>query len=542
MTLARALLLLCVVGVAKADQTKCFSAAGKQGPCGPDRQLCGPNFGATAPQYHIHSGTCSMNDPNGPVYDPVYGFYHMFYQDHLAIPNDGAGRGPVYGHAVSRDLTMWARLPVAIWNDRPYDSAAIFTGSATVVNGKVMQIYPGICNKKQWDNCVTGTNFNLAVPADPDNDPLYHNWTKYWGNPIVNNTQRDPSTAWQTPYGEWRLTSYDTTTYGSKDFKSWYVVGKNSDFPQGECPSFFPFPRVVDKVKDPPNVRFPTHVHKASIEGKDWMQVGTWSDGKPGETGSFAPTPSFDFNRQIIDSGNFYASKDLYDPLQQRRINYGWARVSPGSTLSLPREILWSQKMKQLLYVPLREQEALRKDIIVSFKDKQVEGFFATGNNKQLKQAESNVIFEIPKTPGTLGIVAFAGSSPTSTDGIFFYVNITRATLACMLGPEDALCNATVGAVGKSLNFTDVLKLSAGDKTLSFRIFTDQTFAECYWQGGRVAMTANNPQQLDKATVGENLAIRAEFKEGVLVQEMNVWSVSSIWVSPKHVLNTPRPK
>ena len=28
-------------------------------------------------------------------------------------------------------------------------------------------------------------------------------------NPIVNGTQRDPSTAWQTAAGEWRLTNYE---------------------------------------------------------------------------------------------------------------------------------------------------------------------------------------------------------------------------------------------------------------------------------------------------------------------------------------------
>jgi sucrose-6-phosphate hydrolase SacC (GH32 family) len=33
-------------------------------------------------------------------------------------------------------VVHWARLPVAIWNDQPYDRVAIFTGSATVVNGK----------------------------------------------------------------------------------------------------------------------------------------------------------------------------------------------------------------------------------------------------------------------------------------------------------------------------------------------------------------------------------------------------------------------
>lgn len=32
------------------------------------------------------------------------------------------------------------------------------------------------------------------------------NWSKPAYNPIVEATERDPSTAWQTPAGEWRLT------------------------------------------------------------------------------------------------------------------------------------------------------------------------------------------------------------------------------------------------------------------------------------------------------------------------------------------------
>ena len=154
-------------------------------------------FGQTSPQYHVHSLGYGMNDPNGPVYDPVHGLYHMFYQDHLAEPREWIRHWPSLGSCCLERLNKWARLPVAIWNDKPYDSGAIYTGSATVVNGKVVQIYPGICRKKDFDNCITGTNFNIAYPAN-ESDPFYTEWTKPSFNPVVNNTQRDPSTAWKT--------------------------------------------------------------------------------------------------------------------------------------------------------------------------------------------------------------------------------------------------------------------------------------------------------------------------------------------------------
>jgi beta-fructofuranosidase len=92
-------------------------------------------------------------------------------------------------------------MPISIWNDHPYDDSAIYTGSATIVNGQTVQVYPGLCNTRN-EGCPGGTNLCIAVPADPS-DPLQTKWTKeeYTVNPIVNATQRDPSTAWQKPSG-----------------------------------------------------------------------------------------------------------------------------------------------------------------------------------------------------------------------------------------------------------------------------------------------------------------------------------------------------
>ena len=50
---------------------------------------------------------------SGPIFDPVHGVIHHFYQIHLAAP---PGHGPDYGHFVSKDFVNWAQMPVAIWN------------------------------------------------------------------------------------------------------------------------------------------------------------------------------------------------------------------------------------------------------------------------------------------------------------------------------------------------------------------------------------------------------------------------------------------
>jgi len=217
------LIALIAASAARGGITSPTKCGATQAPCGPGNDLChAAGYGDASPQYHVRDFSCGMNDPAAVIYDPVHAVYHDHWEDHLAIPNKQPG-GYARGHAVSRDLVHWARMPVSLWNDRPYDDFAIFTGSATLVNGSVVQVYPGLCNSpKAGTGCPGGTNLAIAVPADPA-DPLQTNWTKDgvrgtltgYVNPIANGTGRDPSTAWQTPSGEWRFDSYGSWVFGS---------------------------------------------------------------------------------------------------------------------------------------------------------------------------------------------------------------------------------------------------------------------------------------------------------------------------------------
>ena len=361
---------------ASASPTNCQKPDGSFAPCGPGNDMChSPGYDNDAPQFHVRDRSCAMNDPAAVVYDPVHAMYHDHWEDHLAKP----GGQYVRGHAVSRDLVHWAHLPVSLWNDRPYDNWAIFTGSATVVDGAVVQVYPGLCKPvKAGTTCPGATNLAIAVPEDPS-DPFQTNWTKDgkvgtltgYVNPIANNTGRDPSTAWRTPAGEWRLTSYGSQIYGSMDFKSWYHIGTQKSFPGGECPSFMPLPRTTPgSGKPPPGATSPTHVYKASHGGKDWMSVGTYVAGPPNTIGNFTMLGK----EVIIDKGALYASKDFYDPVGQRRINWGWAKIAYGewntgnpwdsSAHSLPREMTWHAELQQLVFSPLEEQKQLRGQVL----------------------------------------------------------------------------------------------------------------------------------------------------------------------------------
>ena len=246
------------------DISECCADNGASGckttvACAPGYQMCPPGaFGDHGPQFHVRDASCTINDPNGPIYDPVYGVYHLHYQNHVGL--DG---GRTWGHAVSKDLSQWAHLPISIWNDQPYDSTTIASGSGTVVNGKIIQVYPGICNKT--------VTLCIAVPADPS-DPLQTNWSKTWvKNPISGvrpgwGSAGDPSTAWKTSFGEWRLNTQGACV-GSMDFKTWYPIGTTPGFPHGEDPSFFPLPKTTPGATVTPSDPKPTHVHKISHGG-----------------------------------------------------------------------------------------------------------------------------------------------------------------------------------------------------------------------------------------------------------------------------------
>ena len=500
--MTRALVLVVVVVVAAVLLEPCGGSQCVGGPCGPSHQQCGPLFEA-APQFHVMDKSCGENDPNGPFYDPVHGLYHLFYQDHLAID---PGKGPDWGHAVSHDFVHWAHLPVAIWNDKPYDRNAIYTGSATIVDGKPVIVYPGLCFSNEYPNCNTGTLLAVAVPEDPS-DPLYTNWTKPGYNPIFNNTQRDPSSAWQTSFKEWRFTTFDGLVYGSEDFQTWYKVGL-SQFPKGECPSFFPLPKDYrpantlnsnnnnnlnnnnnnlnnnnnnsNNLNNNLNSR-PTHVHKSSHGGKDWMQVGTYTEGQPGTVGNWSATPGFSFDQVLIDAGNFYASKDFYDPVKDRRINWGWAIVPPASTQTLPRHITWHPDLKQLMHSPVEEQKQLRGDALANLSSPQQikpasQLYLGDWADARGNQSETLAVFHIPDASGTFGVDVMTADNPAAArTRIYVSIEVDKTSQQ-----RTAVVGITDGATPTNMltpymNHTD---LPGGDFNVTNVNYTDPTVCQ----------------------------------------------------------------
>ncbi|KAG9130818.1 hypothetical protein Leryth_016962 [Lithospermum erythrorhizon] len=223
--------------------------------------------------FHFQPKKNWMNDPCGPLY--YKGNYHIFYQYN---PGQAVWGNITWGHAISKDLIHWDELPLAFEPSEWYDVGGIFTGSATVLpDGRLIMLFTGA--DKYGEQLQ-----NLAYPADPSDDLLIK-WTKYPGNPILRHPPgvgptdyRDPTTAWLTSEGKWRISIgskynrtgivfvYDTTDFINCKLKD-TLLHSVEGVGMWECVDFFPVSTTSDDGLDVSyngtNIK---HVMKASMD------------------------------------------------------------------------------------------------------------------------------------------------------------------------------------------------------------------------------------------------------------------------------------
>eukprot|EP00940_MAST-03C_sp_MAST-3C-sp2_P000798 g798.t1 len=493
-----------------------------------------------------------MNDPNGPFYDERHRLYHLFYQKHIGRPISKqfvqGFEGPSWGHAVSADLVKWTHAPVAMWNGEDwYDAHALFTGSATVVDGVPTLMFPGVCDvyppSGQIPGCDFGYTFGVARPANLS-DPFYTIWSKSSLNPIVNNTFDDPSTAWRTSFGEWRWiancgdgtigdcgpNASNAPLYGSRDSTFRYArrIGF-TNLPAGECPSLFPVPPLSPGTT--PVLNMPTHVHKWGCQPyKDCVEIGFWHEGAPGVTGWWE---SFS-EPVVIDQGSSYASKDFWDSAQERRISFSWARLDPasqgsqinGDVQTLAKEVTYHPLLKQLLFAPLEEQASLRGEVLntstprdtVSTDHSLTFGPWAHGS-----QSDVVMNVRIPNQEATLYV------SVRAAVRIMFYVNFRAFDTN-----SESTHQVEVGMLTEDPypSVKDTLTLLSNDTSLEIRLIMDRTITEAFFQRGAVAMTIPTP--LENAT---SIELSTDTAGAVLkIYNVSAWRMRSAWVSNEEVL------
>jgi hypothetical protein len=264
----------------------------------------------------------------------------------------------------------------------------------------MVAIYPGVCvaNSSRGSSCRYGTTVALAFPANAS-DPLARGaWAKPRYNPIAQvdggagpggggppGGGGDSSAAWRTSSGEWRIITRDVvnnSVWSSADFVSWAPLGPQPGFVQGACPSFFPLPASTlgsaSGASDDASASAdasadadapPTHVYMVSdttlpraadhdSSHQTVMIAGTYTDLGPGRAASFVPARPL----QVVDNGTYYAAKDFWDPVKQRRVLWGWLKGVARGAQSLPREVTWHPALRQLVFAPLEEQAALRDE------------------------------------------------------------------------------------------------------------------------------------------------------------------------------------
>ena len=205
------------------------------------------------PQFHFSPEINFMNDPNGLIYDPSNGTWHMYFQYSPQLPNMG---NQTWGHAQSKDLVTWEEMPVAIPMD---DLGAIFSGSAVIDENNTSRFFD---NNEEGDSKLVAI-FTHAGKLGQVQSIAYSTdhgvtWTTYNENPVLGpedrkygNDFRDPKVWWQEDSEEedggiWLMVVAGGRgqIFSSHDLKDWKfeqaLTFEDGSELHSECPALFP--------------------------------------------------------------------------------------------------------------------------------------------------------------------------------------------------------------------------------------------------------------------------------------------------------------
>ena len=522
--------------------------------------------------FHFQPEQNWMNDPNGPMY--YKGWYHFFF---FFNPNGAVWGDIVWGHAVSKDLIHWLHLPLAMVADEWYDQKGVWTGSATILpNGEIIMLYTGATNESVQVQ-------NLAYPANLS-DPLLINWVKYPNNPVLVpppgikiNDFRDPTTAWLTSQGNWRISIGSKVNktgialiYDTQDFKNFKLVEgvlhAVPDTGMWECVDFYPVSTKVDNGLDTSaNGVDVKHVIKVSLDDTrhDHYLIGTYDENganfKPDQTKSDVAIGL------RYDYGIFYASKTFYDDNKDRRILWSWigesdseySDVAKGwaSLMGIPRTVVLDKKTgSNLLQWPVEEVESLRLKSNKFEHLKVGPGSVVPLDIETATQLDIEAEFEIDKESiekikprngeyrcetsggasnrgalGPFGLLVLSDDGLSEYTPVYFYVvkecNGNLKTSFCTDQSRSSLATDVDKSVFGSI--VPVLK----DEKLSLRILVDHSIVESFAQGGRTCVTSR--VYPTKAIYGNaRLFLFNNATEAVVKASVKVWQMNSAFIKP----------
>ncbi|KAI3742364.1 hypothetical protein L1987_60044 [Smallanthus sonchifolius] len=508
------------------------------------------------------------------------GYYHLFYQYN---PKADEWNEPIiWAHSVSKDMINWISLEPAIVPSKPFDKIGCWSGSATILPGnKPVILYTGIIAKIPDPGHQVQ---NYAIPANYS-DPFLRKWIKPDDNPIVKPTYenvssfRDPTTAWFNN-GHWKMIVGSkhknrgiAYLYRSRDFVKWtkakHTLHDKPNTGMWECPDFYPVSTFGTHGLETSALEGGIkHVFKVSLDVTkfDYYTMGTYNTVKDKY---YPDNTSIDGWAGLrYDYGNFYASKTFFDPVQNRRILWGWAKESDNRKKGwagiqlIPRMVWLHPSGKQLVQWPIHELESLRGDMVHLSDIKLNKGDMVEVNGVTAAQADVEVTFtfssldeaetfdpEWSKLPsenlamkicgikgtkqgglGPFGILTLASNRLEEYTPIFFRVFKTVNNKHKILMCSDATPSSLRHGVYRP-SFAGFVDIILDKKKLSLRSLIDHSVVESFGEGGMTVITSRVYPTL---ALGENthLYLFNNGTETVTVEKLEAWSMKN-----PHVMN-----
>nr|XP_043619289.1 beta-fructofuranosidase, insoluble isoenzyme 1-like [Erigeron canadensis] len=524
--------------------------------------------------YHFQPKQNWINDPNAPMY--YKGYYHLFYQYN---PKGAVWGNIVWAHSVSKDMINWIPLEPAVVPSKPFDKYGCWSGSATILPGnKPVILYTGIVDLKPAPGYQVQ---NYAIPANYS-DPLLREWIKPDDNPIVKPTSenvssfRDPTTAWFNN-GRWKMIVGSKNNhrgiaylYRSRDFIKWtkakHTLHDKPGTGMWECPDFYPVStRGMYGVETSALEGGIKHVFKVSLDMTrfEYYTIGTYN---PIKDKYYPDKNSVDGWAGLrYDYGNFYASKTFFDPIQNRRILWGWANESSTSLEDItkgwagiqliPRVVWLDPSGKQLLQWPIHELTRLRSDnvhlkslqlnqgdvvqierVTAAQADVEVTFTFSSLDKAETFDPEwnklplENLAMQICAIKGTrrgglgpFGILTLASMKLEEFTPVFFRVFKTLDNKHKVLMCSDA-STSSLNQNEYKPSFAGFVDVDLAEKKLSLRSLIDHSVVESFGEGGKTVITSRVYPTL---AVGEGarLFLFNNGTEAVTVERLNAWSM-----------------
>nr|AJG44464.1 cell wall invertase [Lilium davidii var. unicolor] len=525
--------------------------------------------GAYRTGYHFQPPMNWINDPNGPMY--YKGIYHLFYQYN---PEGAQWGNIVWAHSISLDLINWVPLQPAIYRSKPFDINGCWSGSATILPGnKPAILYTGI----DPDNRQVQ---NLAIPKNLS-DPFLREWLKPDYNPVINpgpginaTAFRDPTTAWMGSDGHWRVLlgsrkpgtlRGEAVLYRSRDFVKWvkakHPLHSLRDTGMWECPDFFPVAvngmKGLDTSENREGVK---HVLKVSLDltRSDHYTIGTYDAGKD----RFVAENSSDDDSTGLryDYGNFYASKTFFDPVERRRILWGWSNESDtpqddtakgwSGIQTIPRSIWLDVNGRQLVQWPIKELDALRgkgihlyNTVVKSRSHDEIKGISSA-------QADVEISFDVPSLEkaepfdptwtdpqvlcglkgayvnggvGPFGLLVLASADMEEKTAVFIRIFKASNKHVVLMCHDSSKSSARPELWKQSFGgFVDV-DVEKGKK-ISLRSLIDNSVVESFGAGGKTCITSR-VYPVNAIGAGAHLFAFNNGEQDVRIENLTAWEM-----------------